>query len=186
MKKKVSKKKDKKEEQISYAGVYKDYIWAKSRKTYYRREHESIGCVFCAIANNDPRIERKVVYEDEKLMVMLNVFPYTLGHIMVVPKRHYISILDLTDDDLLYLFKMVQRSIKLLKAAYNPEGFDIGINLGKVGGASIEHLHIHVVPRYTVEAGFMEATGTRVIPSSLDDVLNHLRRYVGVLLGEEP
>jgi diadenosine tetraphosphate (Ap4A) HIT family hydrolase len=177
----------KKEEKIpSYASAYRHFIWAKSRKNYYRKEHASVGCVFCAIASKDPRIDRKIVYEDEKLMVMLNVFPYTLGHIMVVPKRHYISLIDLTDEDLLYVFRMVQRCIKLLKAAYNPDGFDIGINLGRIGGASIDHLHIHIVPRYEVEAGFMEATGTRVVPSSLDDVLNHLQRYIGILLGEEP
>ena len=126
-------------------------------------------CIFCARRNY-------VVAEGERCFVMLNAYPYTNGHVMVSPYEHVPSLEELGDETLLELVQLVKRSQGAIREAYGPEGFNIGVNQGKVAGAGIEeHVHMHVVPRWGGDTNFMPVIAdTRVLPQSLDDSLREL------------
>ena len=102
--------------------------------------------------------------------MVLNIYPYNPGHLMVAPYRHMANLEELTDEELFEHFDLVRRSIKALTEAYKPQGFNIGINLGRLAGAGIEdHVHTHVVPRWGGDTNFMTVVSdTRVIPDALD------------------
>ncbi len=163
--------------------MYLEYIWATSRGKWVRTPHlKKDKCIFCGIARGDKSIPSKVLYNDKEMMVIMNMFPYNPGHLQVVPIRHVCSLEDLTEDEFKKFFKMGKNVIKLLKKVMKPAGFNMGINIGEVAGASIEHLHMQIVPRYKREVGFMETTShTKVMPESLDQTYEKLMKYVDIL-----
>ncbi len=115
-------------------------------------------------------------------MVVLNKYPYNPGHLMVVPTRHVESLVELNEAEIAYLFNKVAAVINLLKKVYNPPGFNIGVNIGENSGASIKHLHVHVVPRYRSELGFMEVIGgARVLIETIEQTYNLLLPHISVL-----
>jgi len=150
---------------------YEQYLWSPKRKDYEVNEiPEDIDCIFCAMGEEDERITKMEVYEDEFLMVVLNVFPYNTGHLMVVPKRHVNSLTELKDEERNRLFNMVSRVEKLQEEVVEPAGIDVGINIGKAAGESIPHLHVQLVPIYEKDRGFMETSlDTKVMKESLPD-----------------
>ncbi len=159
------------------------YLWATSRKRYVSKKHKS-GCVFCRIAKRDKKTPKKEVYRNRNFMVVMNIFPYNRAHLEVVPMRHVYSITELSDTETLELFNLVKKTVKLIEAAYKPIGFNIGINIGEGGGASIDHLHVQIVPRYKRETGFMEIIAdTRVMSESLDQTLAKLKKHISILKG---
>jgi ATP adenylyltransferase len=112
---------------------------------------------------------------------MLNAFLYNSGHLMVTPRRHVASLADLDDDESLELMRLVQRALAAVRAAYRPDGFNIGVNEGKIAGAGFAgHVHVHVVPRWEADSNFMAVTAnTRVLPQSLEDSFAALRDTLG-------
>jgi len=108
-------------------------------------------CLFCNIANS--KIPAQIVYEDEYALGVLDIHPRAAGHTMVIPKRHAETILDVPDEDLGALFQAVKRVAALLKKTLEPEGFTIGINHGKVSGQAVDHLHVHIIPRWRNDGG---------------------------------
>lgn len=110
-----------------------------------------MDCVFCKIANKE--IPTLVVYEDEAAVGILDVNPRTMGHTMIIPKQHSENILDLPEDAVGPVFRAVRKATDLLKKALAPDGFTIGINQGRVSGQSVDHLHIHIMPRWTGDGG---------------------------------
>jgi len=143
------------------------------------------GCVFCKVAKGDRSVPSKVLYKGERFMVILNIYPYNAGHLQVLPVRHVKEIGELDDTELSAMFVLVKRCTLMLKEALQPLGFNIGINQGgDAAGGSIEHLHIHIVPRYRRDFGFMEIIGgTKCLPISLDDMQKKLKPYVKMLDG---
>jgi ATP adenylyltransferase len=129
---------------------------------------KSEGCVFCK-AQHEEEAAPLIVFQGTTCFVILNLFPYNNGHVLVVPKRHFAALAEATDAELCELASLVQRSEVVLKEAYDPQGLNVGINLGKPAGAGIlEHLHIHVVPRWNGDSNFMSVVGqTRVLPEEL-------------------
>jgi len=111
---------------------------------------------------------------------MLNAFPYTNGHLMVAPIRHTADLSDLSDDELLAVAKLVRECVNLLRTAYHPDGFNIGVNMGRAAGAGIEdHIHWHIVPRWNGDTNFMPVLAdVRVIPDSLENTYQTLRQIV--------
>ncbi|WP_223791380.1 thiamine-phosphate synthase family protein [Methanobacterium spitsbergense] len=145
-----------------------DVIFAPSRKSWKYKKHD-VPCVFCAIAEGNPDIKEMVLYNDKENMVLMNIFPYSRGHLEVVPVKHFTDLNELNSEELEKLFCLVQRSISLIRQVIKPDGINVGLNLGKTAGASIEHLHVHIVPRFKVESGFMETTAdTRVIDEDIN------------------
>ena len=128
-------------------------------------------CIFCEEPKEDKDRENLILFRSTQGFIIMNLYPYNNGHLMVVPYRHVYSITELSNDELLDLMKMVQQSVQCLKEAFLPEGFNIGLNIGKVAGAGIEeHLHFHVIPRWVGDTHFMAVLGeVRVIP---EHVLN--------------
>jgi ATP adenylyltransferase len=134
------------------------------------------GCVFCPKEPIDLK-KSLILYGAEHNSVFLNKFPYTCGHLMVAPKRHTASLDGLSGDESTELFSLVKSSIALLREEFNPDGFNVGMNIGKAAGAGIEeHIHMHIVPRWNGDTNFMPALAdTHVVPEHLSATYDKLR-----------
>ena len=152
-------------------------LWAPWRLDYIRGPKPD-QCIFCRAAAAEDDRAAHVVARGERCFVVLNAYPYNNGHLMVSPYEHVPSIEELDDSALLELMHLTRRSLATVRDAYSPEGFNIGINQGKVAGAGVEeHVHLHVVPRWGADTNFMPVIGsTRVLPQSLDDSWEELSR----------
>lgn len=140
------------------------------------RSPDAGGCVFCdAPATDEGRA--LIVYEGGTSFVILNLYPYNNGHLMVAPRRHVATLADLTPDERLELIELARRSEMALSDAYRPEGINVGMNLGHPAGAGIaDHLHMHVVPRWTGDTNFMSVVGqVRVLSEELPQTAARLR-----------
>jgi ATP adenylyltransferase len=133
--------------------------------------------LFTRIAQSSDDEENLVVVRDRTCFALLNRYPYNGGHLMVVPYKEVPDLNGLTDEELADLWKLVRRCINALTAVMKPDGFNVGINLGKVAGAGIlEHLHIHIVPRWNGDTNFMPViAGTGVVPDALKEIAAKLR-----------
>lgn len=156
-----------------------DKLWAPWRIDYVQGKKNK-GCIFCAAARSKPAGRghaRHVVFRTRYSMCILNIFPYNNGHVMVAPLRHVRDLSRLCDKEVLDLMRSVERTRKLLIAALKPEGFNIGVNMGRVSGAGIPgHLHVHIVPRWNGDTNFMPIVGnTKVISQSLEQLHKLLR-----------
>ncbi|MDX2141649.1 MAG: HIT domain-containing protein [Chloroflexota bacterium] len=156
-----------------------DHLWAPWRMAYIKGEKAPVdGCVFCNKITADDAGEH-IIYRSQFVYVTLNRYPYNNGHLMVVPYEHVASQEALSADALTDLMLTVNRALAALRAAYNPQAFNLGANLGAAAGAGIaEHYHFHVVPRWAGDSNFMTAVGdTRVIPASLDETYRDLKKF---------
>ena len=140
------------------------------------KSHSAPGCVFCAKVSAPDESEH-VLCRGQFAFITLNRYPYNNGHLMVVPYIHVASLEDLDPPTLTELMLLVNRGLAALRAAYKPDGFNIGVNLGRAAGAGIaEHVHIHIVPRWNADTNFMPIVSeTRVIPEMLDQTYGRLR-----------
>ncbi len=123
-----------------------DVLFAPSRGKYTGKKPK-VSCLFCAIRDHDPRVWTREVYRDEGALVIMNIFPYSPGHIQVLPSRHVEEPGELPDDEFIHVLDFVQRGAVLVRKVMRPDGLHLGVNLGKAG-ASIRHLHFQIVPRY--------------------------------------
>ena len=153
-----------------------DQIWAPWRIEYIQRPKEE-GCVLCQKSKGDNDEEDLVLYRGRGNFVILNIYPYNPGHLMVAPYRHTADLLDLTEDEVREHFDFIKRSVELLRKVLKPAGFNVGLNLGKAAGAGIDaHLHTHIVPRWVGDNNFMPVlSDTRVVSEALDDTYKRLR-----------
>lgn len=159
---------------------YKVLFTPKTEK--YTSKSPDTSCIFCAMAKGNLEASKNVIYNDGENMVVLNIYPYTKGHLLVVPTKHYTDLTELDSESLKNLFKTVQKAIRLIRETINPEGINIGINLGEAAGKNIEHIHIHMVPRFKSETTFMGTTAnTRVIKENLDDTYNKYMEKIEIL-----
>jgi len=148
------------------------------------RADETNGCVFCeALAGQDG--QALVVHEGPTCFVILNLYPYNTGHLMVVSRRHVASLAALTRDELNEMALLTQRAEQALTEAYQPQGINVGMNLGRPAGAGIaDHLHVHLVPRWTGDTNFMSVVGqVRVLPEELPRTAERLRPIFSRLAG---
>jgi ATP adenylyltransferase len=130
------------------------------------------GCLFCRLREAPPEDDRAnlVVHRAPEAMVVMNRFPYANGHLMVAPRAHAASLVDLDDEQTLAVMRLVRRSLRVLAVAMSPEGFNAGVNLGRVAGAGVpDHVHVHVVPRWNGDTNFMPVLAeVRVVNEHLD------------------
>ncbi|MGZ3495725.1 MAG: HIT family protein [Thermodesulfobacteriota bacterium] len=127
------------------------------------------GCFFCRNLKEKRQRKNLILHQGQYVFVMMNKFPYNNGHLMIVPKRHHLNLEDLNSDELKEFFELLKTSTQVLKAALRPNGFNIGMNIGKAGGAGEDHIHLHIVPRWEGDTNFMPAIGeTRVVPEYLE------------------
>jgi ATP adenylyltransferase len=155
-----------------------DVLWAPWRMAYVSGQAPP-GCFFCsAIAARDDA-DLLIVARGSSAFLMLNAFPYAVGHLMVAPHRHVASPEELDEAESLDLMRFTGRALGALRALYRPDGFNLGANLGRVAGAGVEgHLHLHVVPRWTGDTNFMPVVGAvKVLPETLDETLRRLQPH---------
>ena len=153
-----------------------DHLWSPWRLAYITGASQSTGCVFCD-ALTSPQAEPLLVYRGSTCFVILNLYPYNNGHLMVIPNRHIASLAAATADELRELIDLTRAAEVALSEAYAPHGLNMGINLGKPAGAGVlDHIHMHVVPRWTGDTNFMTVVGrTRVLAEELPETAARLR-----------
>ncbi len=154
-----------------------EYIWAPWRMEYVEVMGKEEGCILCDKPKQGNDAANYILYRGDKNFIIMNAYPYNPGHLLVAPYRHIASLEELTAEELHEHFEVVSRSVRLLKQVFNPNGFNIGINLGKVAGAGIEeHLHTHIVPRWQADTNFMPVIAdTKVIPEALAKTYKKLK-----------
>lgn len=164
-----------------------DSLFAPWRYSYLVQEKALEGCVFCAALRSTPGGVDLVVYRGRHNFVILNLFPYNNGHLMIVPNAHLASPAASTPDQRAEMAELAVAGEEVLREAYRPDGFNLGMNLGRAAGAGIEqHFHLHVVPRWAGDTNFMAVTaGTRVIPEDLRLARERLREGFLSRLGAE-
>jgi len=153
-----------------------DRLWAPWRHKYVVNP-EGEGCIFCKKPSENKDEENFILYRGERVFVIMNVYPYNNGHLMIAPYKHVGEVTELTDGEVAEMAKVCQKSLKVLKSKMSPDGFNIGMNLGKIAGAGFEHhLHIHIVPRWSGDTNFMPViSNTKVIPISLQEAYRILK-----------
>jgi ATP adenylyltransferase len=147
-------------------------LWAGWRSAYVQTAAADGGddCVLCRIlASDEPPEQTYVLWRDDLCAAVLNAFPYTTGHLMVVPRRHVPELEDVSDREASAMWALLTDAVRALKAAYRPHGLNVGVNLGRVAGAGVPgHFHVHCLPRWEGDTNFMTAAAeTRVMPESL-------------------
>ena len=155
-----------------------DYLWTPWRYQYITTTGDGGECIFCAAAQAPDDQERLVVHRAARSFVILNRFPYTSGHLLIVPYEHAAALEELPDETLVEFIRLARDSVKHLRTVYRPEGLNLGMNLGRSAGAGIaEHVHLHVLPRWRGDTSFITTVGeTRVVPEELEVTWEKLRR----------
>jgi ATP adenylyltransferase len=160
------------------------HLWSPWRMQYLRGQDKPatapLGrptCIFCALPREDRDPENLIVRRAELAFVILNLYPYNNGHLMVVPYRHTPSLEQLDAPTLTELMVLTTQALTALRAIYNPQAFNLGANIGAAAGAGIaDHVHLHVVPRWAGDTNYMSTVAeTRVIPERLEDTYRLLR-----------
>ncbi len=156
-------------------------LWAPWRLEYIRSAVRKPGeCFLCEADSTDDDREKLVLHRENDSFVMMNLYPYNNGHLLVAPRRHVGDMDDLEIGELTSLFDLVRRATGWLKKAYNPDGFNIGINIGRVAGAGLPgHLHVHIVPRWNGDVNFMPVLGfTKVVSEGLQSSWDTLKKVI--------
>jgi ATP adenylyltransferase len=157
-----------------------EHLWAGWRGEYVATvDTSSSACVFCGILGSGaPDEDTFILRRGELVFSIMNLYPYTSGHLMVMPLRHVGELEELTDDERDELWAAVTDAVSAVKAVYSPDGVNVGINLGRAAGAGVPgHLHVHVVPRWLADSNFMTAVAdARVLPESLPASAAKLRK----------
>lgn len=156
-----------------------DHLWSPWRYKYIASNDRGEGCVFCSINRDQADDANYVVHRARLNYILLNLFPYTSGHLMIVPYEHQSSLAEVAEPTTTEMLELAKRAQTALKTEYCPDGFNIGMNLGTSAGAGVaDHLHLHVVPRWTGDANFVSIIGeTRVLPEDLAATCARLRKY---------
>jgi ATP adenylyltransferase len=155
-------------------------LWAGWRSEYVGKAAggDDDGCVLCRVlSSEEPAESTYVVWRDDTCAAVLNLYPYTSGHLMVMPVRHVAELEDLDGDEPGALWRALTAAVRALKAAYSPDGFNVGVNLGRSAGAGVPgHFHMHCVPRWNGDTNFMTTLAeTRMLPEALPTTFEKLR-----------
>ncbi len=153
-----------------------EHIWAPWRMAYIESDKTG-GCILCEKPGEDKDDENFILFRGSKNFVLLNLYPYNPYHLMVAPYRHVSGLDELSDEERHEHFDIVSRSVEILKKELDPQGFNIGMNLGQVAGAGIEdHIHTHIVPRWQGDTNFMTVIADiRTVPEALADSYRKLK-----------
>jgi ATP adenylyltransferase len=155
-----------------------DRLWSPWRYQYITAPPAASGCIFCQKATESNDAENLVVWRGKHSFVLLNLYPYTTGHLMVAPYQHVATLEDTTPETVAEMMLTARQAEKHLRALYRPEGLNLGMNIGRAAGAGIaDHIHMHVLPRWIADANFMTTVGeTRIVPEDLSVTYDKLSR----------
>jgi ATP adenylyltransferase len=157
-----------------------DRLWTPWRFDYISNlSHADTHCVFCRMLAENCDESNYILHRGKNLFLVLNLFPYTSGHILAVANRHITFLSEAGTEELHEFAELAQKCEAALRAEYHPEGFNLGLNLGRAAGAGVEHhLHMHVLPRWTGDSNFVSTVAeTRIIPEDLSKTYRRLRPY---------
>jgi ATP adenylyltransferase len=148
-----------------------DYLWTPWRYAYVSAAEKAVGCVFCDAAKAGDDAKTHIVHRGQHSFIILNTFPYTPGHVMIVPYAHLDELRRLPPEAANEMMALSKKMEDILRELYHPDGVNLGMNIGKAAGAGIAgHIHMHVLPRWVADANFMSVVGeTRVLPETLDE-----------------
>ena len=154
-----------------------DYLWTPWRYAYVSNTELHSGCVFCEAAKAGDDAKVGIVYRGKNCFVILNAYPYTPGHVMIVPYAHLDELQKLPADAANEMMALSQRMETVLRELYRPDGINLGMNIGKAAGAGIAgHIHMHVLPRWVADANFISVVGeTRILPEDLGTTYKRIR-----------
>ncbi len=142
-------------------------LYVPSKMSYVKGNRPEVDCILCAVSAKDERVSKLEIFRTARWIVSANLHPYNAGHLLLFPHRHAVDIRELKKIEVMELSALQNLCLDVLDAAYTPAGYNIGFNIRRPAGASIEHLHLHIVPRYPNEAGFMDIlSDTRTIVES--------------------
>jgi ATP adenylyltransferase len=156
-----------------------EHLWSPWRYRYIAAAEGEKGCVFCrALSRGDDRASL-IIHRARRNFVILNLFPYTSGHLMIVPYSHTASLKEVDEATTAEMMELAKQAQRAIEAEYRPDGFNIGLNLGRAAGAGVaEHIHLHVVPRWAGDANFVSVVGeTRVLPEELETTFERLKKH---------
>lgn len=178
-KKSLSKKQNKIKAAEHIWPLEKDVLFRPDRFKYVRKLLKPEGCVFCLASENQPKFETLCVYQTLHSMVVLNKYPYNSGHVLILPRRHCGSILDLSQEEFMDLQNLIRHVVRAVEELYQPAGFNMGLNHGAVAGAGIpEHLHYHLIPRWAGDLNFFPLIAeTKVVIENLEITFDRLQGY---------
>lgn len=153
-----------------------DRLWTPWRYTYISKAKPEDACIFCAKCGENRDRENYIVHRGELNFVMLNLYPYTNGHLMIAPYEHVPTLMDAQPETLTEMMALTRRAEGLLRSLYRPAGLNLGMNIGESAGAGVAgHIHMHILPRWVGDANFMTAVGeTRVLPETLETTYERL------------
>jgi ATP adenylyltransferase len=140
------------------------HLFVPNKLEYVRGKRPSTPCILCAIKERRKEVKCLDVYRTEHFIVSLNLYPYNPAHLLIFPKRHILDVRQLLEEETKQMHELLCAALSVLEKVYEPAGFNIGYNIGREAGASIEHLHLHIVPRYRGELGFVDImSGARIM-----------------------
>ncbi|HEX4485308.1 MAG TPA: HIT domain-containing protein [Terriglobales bacterium] len=154
-----------------------DHLWTPWRYTYITNAGKSSGCIFCDLPKLGNDEQARIVYRGQQCYVVLNTYPYTSGHVMVVPFVHLDELQKLPTDAANEMMVLSQRMERVLRQLYSPDGINLGMNIGKAAGAGVAgHIHMHVLPRWIADANFMSTVAeTRILPEALETTYQRVK-----------
>jgi ATP adenylyltransferase len=155
-----------------------EHVWSPWRYKYIATAGGEGECIFCGVQEIDDPRANLIIHRASFNFVILNLYPYTSGHLMIVPYQHTGSLSSVSDAVTAEMMSLAKTAQHSLEAEYHPDGFNIGMNLGRSAGAGVaDHIHLHVVPRWVGDANFISVIGeTRVLPESLETTFDKLKR----------
>jgi len=160
-------------------------LWSPWRMTYIENHEKEDGCVFCNAQAKADNAENLIAFRGKNAYVILNRYPYTSGHLMVIPFEHKSNLEGLNTETRAEMMELTSHCTAVLRKIYKTASFNVGVNIGEAAGAGVlGHVHIHIVPRWAGDTNFMSTTGeTRVLPEALEDTYKRVREGFEVSLG---
>jgi ATP adenylyltransferase len=158
-----------------------DYLWTPWRYAYVTTAEGAKGCIFCDLPKKGDDKKARIVYRGQHCFIILNTFPYTPGHSMIVPYAHLDELRLLPADAAQEMMTLSQRMEDVQRKLYKPDGVNLGMNIGKAAGAGVAgHIHMHILPRWVADGNFMTVVGeTRVLPETLDMTWERIKGALG-------
>jgi len=161
-----------------------DYLWTPWRYAYVTAGPKITGCIFCELPKAGDDVKARIMHRAQHCYIVLNTFPYTPGHVMVVPFAHLDELLKLPVEAAHEMMRLSQKMERVLRQLYAPDGVNLGMNIGKAAGAGVAgHIHMHVLPRWVADANFVSVVGeTRVLPETLEVTYERIRTALDLLV----
>jgi ATP adenylyltransferase len=160
-----------------------DYLWTPWRYAYVTTAEKTSGCIFCDAPNAGDDAKVHIVHRGQHCYIILNIFPYTPGHVMIVPYAHLDELQKLPSPATDEMMSLLQRMERVLRTLYSPDGLNLGMNIGKAAGAGVAgHIHMHILPRWIADGNFVSVLGeTRILPETLDTTYERIRTSLAAL-----